>query len=72
MFELEKRNIQATAIVFNTAYLVRGILNQTVLPKVYNDKQNDSYSNFTRYMWTIVPGIFVDCLPLAAVMWLHH
>jgi hypothetical protein len=23
-------------------------------------------------MWTIVPGILTDCVPIAAVCWVHH
>lgn len=58
-------------VVFDLAYLLRGVLCWVILPNAYIDPNNEM-SQEKRYLWTMIPGIFYDCVPILAVMWLHH
>jgi hypothetical protein len=72
MFGVSTRNIKIMTILFDLAYLIRAILSCTVYPKIYNYESETFEKPETVYLWTIVPGVISDCLPLAIVMWLHH
>ena len=64
----EKLNLKIMLVAFDLAFLIRIILECTVYPKAYSDQ----LGRFGNLMWTTVPGIFVDVMPLMSVMLLHH
>ncbi len=64
----ERRNLFIVLFIFDLAYLLRVILECTVWSSAFSGQDNP----FKYYIVTISPGVFVDVLPLAMVMWLHH
>lgn len=54
--------------VFDISFIIRMTLSCTIYPKAYSGKLGP----FANSMWTTVPGLVVDVMPLASVMILHH
>jgi len=66
----EKMIIGVMAVTFCIAYIFRAFCSAIVYQKIYSSQI--TYSLAYYYMWTIVPGILTDCVPIAAVCWVHH
>jgi len=47
---------------------VRAIIEATFWPKAFTA----NFSVYEYYLISLLPGIFIDVLPLVGVMWLHH
>jgi hypothetical protein len=72
MFDVGVKDIKIITILFDLAYLIKVLLNCTVLPDIYSYDRQTEVDPGSVYLWTIVPGVICDCLPLTVVMWLHH
>ena len=70
ILEREKKIIGMMAVTFCIAYIFRAFCSAVIYKKIYSSQI--SYSQAYYYMWTIVPGILTDCVPIAAVCWVHH